>query len=421
MASQEQASSRREFLKNTGRVAAASTLASLVIPHEICTAAASAEPLSSAPKQGFRGVFFNPKIDHPGMSGYPLPVFDPYGPEYRARIRAALQDLARDACLNLVGVFIPIPFTLARPAQAPRAGQRIAEWANLTYMKNVAVFVDDCHDAGLSVEFDLVDNRWIPFRIDPEHHIGRPGNHGWPVADDAPWESSSTWYREVINFVESRAQHPESIAMWSMMGHYHHGCAEPELWDNDANPAIPAYTETFVKRVWPVFRSAGKRPKAAPYLLPILSNCAYWMPKSPSQRLSGVSNLKKWLVDDLALPPDYWPMSTYPYCDPAPDGFFYLRRIVEILGKENAARILSTDFKGPGHEQELKDSIISAGTHSGRDILQWHFQKCAEYGFAGWWIWAYQDHDAPDQRQGIRCSDGRWKTDLLEAIQQQAR
>ena len=213
----------------------------------------------------------------------------------------------------------------------------------------MAVFVDDCHDAGISVEFDLVDNRWIPYRVDSEHHIGRPGGSGWPVADDTPWNESATWYREVINYVESQAQHPENIAMWSMMGHYQHGTAEPDLWGNDLNPAILAYTEQFVKRVWPVFRSAGKRPKAAPYVLPIFSNCAYWMAKTPEQRLSGVSNLKKWIVDDLALPPDYWPMTTYPFCDPAPDGFFYLRKIVEILGKGRTPRAFSPRIsKGRG-------------------------------------------------------------------------
>ncbi len=282
------------------------------------------------------------------MAGYPFPVFDPYGPEYRARIRTSLRELAGEANINLICVFIPIPF-------------------------------------------------------------------------DTPWDESATWYREVITAIESRAQHPENIAMWSMMGHYHHGTAEPELWGNDVNPAIPMYTEQFVKRVWPIFRSAGKTPKAAPYVMPILSNNAYRMARSPEQRLSGVANLKKWLVDDLALPPDYWPMTTYPFCDPAPDGFRYLRRIVEILGKENASRILSTDFKGPGHELELKESIIASGGHSGCDILEWQFQKCAEYGFAGWWIWAYQDQQAADRRQGIRRADGQWKKDLLQTIRKQAR
>ena len=286
----------------------------------------------------------------------------------------------------------------------------------------MAVFVDDCHDADIAVDLDLVDNRWIPFRVDSEHHIGRPGGSGWPVADDTPWDKSATWYREVIIRYRMRGLSiPRSIAMWSMMGHYHHGTAEPELWDNDVNPAIPRYTEQFVKRVWPVFRSAGKRPKAAPYVMPIFSNNAYWMARTPEQRLSGVANLKKWLVDDLALPPDYWPMTTYPFCDPAPDGFRYLTRIVEIFGKENASRILSTDFKGPGHELELKESIIARGGRSGCEILEWQFEKCAEYGFAGWWIWAYQDEQTPDRRQGIRRADGQWKQDLLQTIKKQAK
>ena len=83
------------------------------------------------------------------------------------------------------------------------------------------------------------------------------------------------------------------------------------------------------------------------------------------------------------------------------------------------ARIISTDLKGPGHDQERKDSILSAGQHSGSEMLDWHFQKCAEYGFAGWWIWSYQDQKALNQRQGIRTLDGHWKPDLLQAIKGQ--
>ncbi len=387
----------------------------------VCPAARSAELATSVPQHGFRGVFFNPHIKHVGMAGYPWPIFDPYGPQYRNQIRAALQELAREANINFIDVFIPIPFTLSHPAQGPRPGQPIREWANTTYLDNVAVFVGDCHDAGISVEFDLADNRWIPYSVDSEHHLGRPGNASWPVADDRPWESSATWHREIVRYVESRTKHPENIAMWGMAGNYQWGTAEPCLWDCPHNPPIRANTEKFVKRVWPAFRSAGKRPKAAPIMLPIFSNSAYWMTKTPEQRLSAVHNLKKWIVDDLALPPDYWVMTTYPFCDPAPDGVYYLRRIVEILGKENAPRVISTDFKGPGHDQELKESIISAGGHSGRDMLLWHFQKCAEYDFAGWWIWSYQDQEAASQQTGIRALDGRWKTDLLQPVKQQKR
>lgn len=91
-----------------------------------------------------------------------------------------------------------------------------------------------------------------------------------------------------------------------------------------------------------------------------------------------------------------------------------------ILGKENAARIISTDLKGPGHQQELKASIIAAGKHSDADLLRWHFHKCAEYGFGGWWIFSYQDQDVFDLQTGIRYVDGRWKQDLLQVVREQA-
>jgi len=379
-------------------------------------------PAASVIRTGFRGVFFNPNVDNGMMADYPYPVFNPYGPEYRAQIRAALQALSREAGINFIDVFLPIPFTLAHPPKAPRAGQPLEEWANMTYLDNAAVFVDDCHDAGISVEFDLADNRWIPFKVEPELHIGDSRkNPVWPVADDTPWDESATWYSQVIERIESRTHHPENIAMWCMMGHYQLGAAEPDLWGNENIPERLEYTEKFVKNVWPAFRSAGKRPKAAPILNPIFSSVEYWMRKSPEERLVAFTNLKQWLVDDLNLPPDYWVITTYPFCDPAPDGFHYLRRIVEILGKENAPRIISTDFKAIGIDSS--GFIVSAEGHSPSEVLEWQFQKCKEYGFAGWWLWSYQDHPEEfklSHQTGIRRADGQWKADLLNVVRKQA-
>jgi len=108
-------------------------------------------------------------------------------------------------------------------------------------------------------------------------------------------------------------------------------------------------------------------------------------------------------------------MTTYPYCDPAPDGFYYIRRIVEILGEENASRIISTDLKwGEGHDFEIRVSTIDTADHSGKDMLDWHFEICSKYGFAGWWIWSYLD--SPDHKTGIRDREGRWRNELLEVI-----
>jgi hypothetical protein len=51
-------------------------------------------------------------------------------------------------------------------------------------------------------------------------------------------------------------------------------------------------------------------------------------------------------------------------------------------------------------------------------MLEWHYRKCAEYGFAGWWIWAYQD--TPTDHSGIRDIHGNWKPELVESIKEQA-
>jgi len=365
---------------------------------------------SAASQSPFRGVYFNPLVK-PETPDFPWLCFYP---EYRPQIQTTLKELVSATGINLIDIFVCIAYSLKKPSQAPQEGQPLTEWANIAYLDGVAAFIDDCHDAGLSVELDLASNMWIPYSVDPGHQIGNSGY--WPKPDETPWNESALWYREMIEYIEGRTKHPEAIALWCMMGNYELGAAEPCLWDRDDNPAITTNTERFVKQVWPVFRAAGKRPKAPPIMLPIFSNTAYWMQKTPQMRLSAFHNLKKWIIDDLAMPPDYWVMTTYPFCDPAPDGFSYLKEIVNILGSENAARIISTDLKGPGHD-DVRDCIISIQDRPGPEILQWHFQKCAHYGFAGWWIWAYQD--TPSAHSGLRDTTGKWKPDLVDAIKQQ--
>jgi hypothetical protein len=152
-------------------------------------------------------------------------------------------------------------------------------------------------------------------------------------------------------------------------------------------------------------------------MLPIFADGPYWEAKSPETRLSSVRNVHQWLVDDLHLPPDYWVISTYPCCDPATDGFRYLREIVRILGPRSADRIISTDFKGAGHS--LAHCIINKSGLSDAGVLQWHFAKATEYGFAGWWLWSYQD--SAHEATGLRDLRGRWKPDLVREVRQRTR
>lgn len=364
----------------------------------------------ATPLPHLRGVYFNPLVK-PDTPNFPWLLFYP---ECRDQVSASLHELVAVTNVNLVDIFVCIAYSLKTPAQAPRTDQPPEEWANPAYLDNVAAFVDDCHDAGLSAELDLVSNMWVPYSVDPKNQIGNSGY--WPKPDETPWDESAMWYREMITAIEGRTKHPESIALWCMMGNYTLGSAEPCLWDREDNPAILSSTEQFVKKVWPVFRAAGKRPKAPPIMLPILANDATWSKKTPMERLSAFTNLKKWIVDDLALPPDYWVMTSYPLCDPAPDGFSYLHGIVEILGPENAARIISTDLKGPGHE-DVRDCIVSTAGRSGPELLEWHYRKCAEYGFAGWWIWSYQD--TSEDHSGIRDIHRNWKRELVRSIKRQ--
>jgi hypothetical protein len=401
-------------MKTTLTLSAALLLAPLVALHAAESLKISAKPTPVAepevpPGSGWRGVYFNPQVE--GTTDFPwLLHYD----AHRELVRRSLFKLRKDAGINLVAVQVLIAHSLRVPARGNRVGERVEQWANVAFLDSIARFVDDCHAARIGVELDLADNRWLPSTVDPDAHIGRPGNAPWPPPDATPWDEAAEWYAAVIRHVETRAAHPEAIALWCMMGNHRSGGAEPVLWDNSDRPEMRQSTERFIKEVWPAFRSAGRRPKAAPILLPILADNDYWKSKTPSDRLSGFTNLKQWIVDDLKQPPDFWEMSTYPYCDPAPDGFRYLQKIVEILGPANAGRILSTDLKGAGHEDEIRATILNRQGQDGSDSLSWHFAKCRENGFAGWWMWAYQD--TPIAKTGLRSLDGRWKTELVSEI-----
>ena len=362
----------------------------------------------------WRGVYFNPQVNadpnYPWLLTYP---------DHRERVRRELRELVTAAGVNLVDVFVMIPNSLKEPARGNRTGEPLTAWANLAFLDRVAAFVDDCHEAGIQAELDLVDNRWIPYSVDSANHIGKPGGPWWPVAGDTPWKESAEWYRAMIEGIEARTKHPEAIAIWCMMGNYTWGSAEPVLWDDDGRPEVRRSTERFIRGVWPAFRAAGRRPKAAPILLPIFAAGGYWATRTPMERLAGFANLKRWIVDDLKLPPDYWVMSAYPCCAPASDGFDYLKAILKILGPGSAARMVSTDLKAAGHDDERRDTIIRTGALSGAELLAWHLRQCARLRFAGWWVWAYQD--TPTSRSGLRTLSGDWKPELLAAIRRGGR
>ncbi len=177
-----------------------------------------------------------------------------------------------------------------------------------------------------------------------------------------------------------------------MMGNFPCGAAEPVLWHNVDRPEIGRHPERFVKHAW--------------------EGC--WAYRTPTHRRSALASLKRLLVDDLKLTPDYRPMTAYPFCDPAPDGFRYLRKVVETLGRNNADRIFMTDLKSERHHAETPDTILKRDGRTGTDKLRRHLSKCREYGLAGWWAWACQD--TRKSSTGIRRMDGTRKEELAAAI-----
>ncbi len=355
----------------------------------------------------FHGVFFNPQLERKEHSSSWLPNYH----IHKTIVDKELRELVAKTGINLIDIQILIPHTLAKPKVPPSdQSESITDWANMTMMGNIVAFLDQCHKLGIQVEIDLATNMWIPFSVDRSNHIAQ--SPWWPEPDDTPWTESRIWYKQIIEFVESKIQEKEVIALWCMFGNYQFGGAEPVLWDTPARPDIKRYTELFVKNAWPVFRAAGVRPKGAPILLPIFSNDPTWLKRRPEDRLGAVSNLKGWLVDDLKMPPDYWLISTYTKSDPATDEFRYLEAIVNIIGKKSCHKIISTDFKIRGHD--LNDSIIDKAGMSNAQSLKWNLQKVEEYGFAGWWMWCYRD--TVTAQTGIRDIKGRWQEDLVNVF-----
>jgi hypothetical protein len=356
-----------------------------------------------------QGVHFNPVSPSPPGTGHWLADYH----LIRERVSREVAELVAETGANFLDVMLIIPLTLREKATPPADDAiGITAWANMTTLRNLVDFLDDCHRLGVAVEVDLATNQWLPYRVDTAHHIGQ--SEWWPKPDGTPWTEAAVWYEQIIRYVEGEVADPEAIAFWTMMGNHQFGGAEPVTWDYPEQPEIGEFTARFVREVWPCFRQAATRPVGSPIMLPILAATEYWNAKSPQARLSSFTNLKRWLVDDLGLPPDYWVMSTYPCCDPATDGFSYLREIVRLLGPESAGRIISTDFKGAGHS--TADTIVDKSALSDADVLRWHFAKVDEYGFGGWWLWSYQD--TPTDPTGLRDQEGRWKPELVKALRE---
>ena len=368
-------------------------------------------PRHAVPER-LQGVHFNPHSPSPPGTSHWLADYH----LIRDRVRGEVAELVQKTGINFLDVLVLIPLTLREPGKAPADDAHdVTEWANMTTLTNLVNFLDDCHHLGVSVEIDLCTNQWVPLSVDTAHHIGQ--SIWWPKPDDTPWTEAAVWYEQIIRYVERSVAAPDTIAFWTMMGNYQWGGAEPMTWDWPEEARVAAFTERFVKEVWPRFRKAARRPVGSPIMLPILADTPYWNVKSPEARLSSIRNVHKLLADDLHMPPDYWVMSTYPCCDPATDGFRYLQEIVRILGPRNANRIISTDFKGAGHD--TTNCIVNKNGMSGADVLRWHFDKITEYGFGGWWMWSYQD--AEKEPTGLRDLAGNWKPDLVREVRQRTR
>lgn len=371
------------------------------------SAAMVASPGGGRRIERWQGVHFNPASPSPPGTGHWLADYH----LIRERVRGEVAELVEETGLNLVDVMVPIPLTLREKATPPSDRARdVSEWANLTTLNNLVTFLEDCYYLGVCVEIDLACNLWIPYRIDTPNHIAR--SEWWPQPDETPWTEAAVWYEQIIRYVERAVAAPEAIAFWTMMGNYQLGGAEPVTWDWPEKPEVLMYTEQFVKEVWPRFCRAAKRPVGSPIMLPIFADTPYWNAKTPQKRLSSVWNVHRWLARDLGMSPDYWVISMYPCCDPAQDGFHYLREIVRILGPQNADRLISTDLKGAGHD--LAACIVDKSRLSDADVLRWHFEKVTEYGLGGWWIWSYQDSEG--ELTGLRDLHGRWKPDLVQAV-----
>lgn len=394
------------------------------LPFALCLAltvlAAESRPGDAAGRQAgagrvperLQGVHFNPASPSPPGTGHWLADYH----LIRQRVRGEVATLVKETGINFLDVMVLLPVTLREKAKLPAPdSEGPHQWANMQTLDNLVAFLDDCGPLGVSVEIDLACNLWVPYRVDTEHHIGQ--SEWWPKPDDTPWTEAAVWYEQIIRYVERSVASPETIALWTMMGNHQWGGAEPVTWDWPEQPEVGRYTERFVKEVWPRFRRAATRPVGSPIMLPIFANTPYWNGKTPEARLSSVTNLHRWLEQELGMPPDYWVLTAYPCCDPATDGYHYLRAIVRTLGKENASRILLTDLKAAGHD--TSGCIVDKSRLSDAGVLRWHFAKVTEYGLGGWWIWAYQD--SPEDATGLRDRRGRWKEALVRAVRERTR
>jgi hypothetical protein len=214
-----------------------------------------------------RGFFFNPWINDQVRGEAWLKNYH----QHREAVDRELRELVDKTGINFIDIQVLIPHTLAEPKTPPAdRAAAIDEWADMQFMENLVDFLDLCRTSSVQVEVDLANNMWVPFSVDTQNHIAN--SRWWPEPDDTPWTESVVWYTQIIEYVERHVHNPDAIALWCMFGNYQFGGAEPVLWTSTTKPLLNRYTERFVKNAWPKFCKAGKRPKGAPILLPILSD-----------------------------------------------------------------------------------------------------------------------------------------------------
>ncbi|MCF6284701.1 MAG: hypothetical protein L3K26_05895, partial [Candidatus Hydrogenedentes bacterium] len=161
----------------------------LVVAVSTASAAATPDARGVPAPSALRGVFFNPQLPegHAWLLRYPA---------CRARVQKIVRELSRETPVNMVVVYVNIAYSMKPPAELPGKDQAFVQWANTTYLDNVANFVDDCFDVGIAVELDLASKLWVPWSVQPNHQIGNSPN--WPKPDEPPWTEAAAGYSGCI-------------------------------------------------------------------------------------------------------------------------------------------------------------------------------------------------------------------------------
>ncbi len=117
----------------------------------------------------FKGCYFIPYTTNFGVDCTWISFY--HQTDVKEEVNNELDELIDKTGVNCIQLGMEIARMLGDVDTLPQPGGDIEDWANMTYINNMATFINYCDSKGIGVIFELCTNCWIPGFVRTENHI----------------------------------------------------------------------------------------------------------------------------------------------------------------------------------------------------------------------------------------------------------